>query len=167
MRLNALSLTPNGWADFDEISRTGETAEIESMATDVNERRKDGTTALFRAVLAGDRTLVHQLAEQGADLNAKDMWGRTALIVASINGHIDVVQTLLDYGATINAQNHNGMTPLIEAVLGEREEVVKLLLERGADANIKNRHGASAFDFAAWRSDRIKQLLQKPMGKKR
>ncbi len=120
---------------------------------DVNERDKDGRTALMEAVGQWHygpegpeirrAEVVRLLLHAGADPNARDKDGNTALIEAAWDA--DAVLELIRGGADANAQNNRGLTPLINCA---SPEVVRVLLANGADASLRDKEGRTALDEA-------------------
>jgi len=126
----------------------------------------DGTTALHRAVLAGDLETTRQLLSSGADANAANRYGVTPLSLAAASanvalaqallnagakgsseilmtaarsGNADIVRMLADRGADVNTrETSRGETVLMWAVAANRPEAARLLIERGADVNARS-----------------------------
>ena len=121
----------------------------------VDDRDREGTTALHNAAWRGNLDIVRYLIEQGASLNAlMNGGGNTALHNAASIGNIEVVRVLLDAGADVDCRTTWGATPLQWAARQGGEDVVQLLLERGADPRAAGDDGATAF-FAAMDSGHL------------
>jgi uncharacterized protein len=71
-----------------------------AQGANVNDKDKDGKTALIYASEKGNADIVKFLIAQGANVNAKDKDGKTALMYAADKGHTDVVALLKNAGAT-------------------------------------------------------------------
>ena len=66
---------------------------------DVNLGAYGGETALFRAIVRGDISMVHVLLEKGADPNVKNVSGLSALRAAERQGRSDIAELLIRAGA--------------------------------------------------------------------
>ncbi len=75
---------------------------------DVNSKYEHGQTALMRACLWAQTTVVMLLAERGADLNVTAKFNLSALMLAVINRRTAIVQTLLTAGANLNIHGSKG-----------------------------------------------------------
>jgi uncharacterized protein len=122
-----------------QAARFGDVQGVRKYATegfDVNEKTKQGKTALILASAAGHAKVVEALLDLGADVQAHDNNGATALILAATEGHADVVKILLNRGADVAAKDHDGGTALLNAVFfGYREAAAELLkYKQGIDA---------------------------------
>ena len=71
----------------------------ERLHLDIDQRDKDGATALIRAAEKGDLKTVRTLLENGADINAADKNGWTALMKA-VKGHHLKTPTFMPKHAT-------------------------------------------------------------------
>ena len=83
-----------------------------------NFRDHNGRTALFFAVLTGNKIL-RTLLTNGADPDIQDYEGRTPLMLAAIDGESEdgVIDSLIKFGADLNIQDRNGMTVLMWAII--------------------------------------------------
>jgi len=115
---------------------------------DVNEKAKDGSTALMRACKdSGNVDILQLLQSKGADLNAVDERGFTALHYAVEYDLYDSVEFLLGNGAKANIAATDGSTPLFLALLNP--ELTTTLVKRGASAKATLANGASLLHAAA------------------
>jgi len=113
----------------------GDTVTVQTLLTqgaDVNEKSKDGWTALTIAAMKGHVAIVRMLLAAGADVNAKSPSGKTALMLTATIGHTATVQALLAAGADVNAKSPSGKTALMLATEISHTAIVKLLKEAGA-----------------------------------
>ena len=131
---------------------------------DVNDRNKEGKTALMFAVESDVPEVVQVLLDAGADANVKDKQGVTALMLAVKNSLPDVVQILLeDADANTSIKDQQGMTALMYAARSNTTpEIVKKLLGAGADINARDEKGRTALIYAVWKNSNpeiVKVLL--------
>lgn len=117
---------------------------------DVNERGRDGRTALHHAVIDGNQDAIRHLLAFAADVNLADNDGNTALHFAANNHSVDIARVLVDAGAAIDSVDTNGNTPLSNAVFQSRGrgELILYFLSKGADRHRKNNYGVSPVDLA-------------------
>uniref|UniRef100_H3DE10 M-phase phosphoprotein 8 n=1 Tax=Tetraodon nigroviridis TaxID=99883 RepID=H3DE10_TETNG len=83
----------------------------------VNNRQKNGTTALMHAAEKNFLTTVAILLEAGSYVNAQTLTGETALMKACKRGNADVVRLLLEYGADCNISSKHKNTAMYFAKL--------------------------------------------------
>ncbi|MEO8259413.1 MAG: ankyrin repeat domain-containing protein [Acidobacteriota bacterium] len=125
-------------------------ATLGAGAEDATRPSADGTTALHRAVQAGDHGAAQRLLRDGAAVNAATRNGVTPLLLAAINADAVMVEVLLKAGADPNAPLSQGQTILMTAARTGSAEAVRLLLARGADVNARERIlGETALIWAA------------------
>jgi hypothetical protein len=115
----------------------------------VNNKDKEGGTALHYAVASEDIALVQLLLNRGADIEAKSNDKETALHVAAGEGNTAVVQLLLDRGADIEAKSEYERRALHLAAAHRSEAVVQLLLDRGANIMARQYDGGTPLHSAA------------------
>jgi ankyrin repeat protein len=130
----------------------------------LDQRAKNGDTAIMLAVYLEQRELVQRLINAGAQVNQA---GWAALHYAAVVGNHQIMALLLEHHAYIDAETPNKTTPLMLAARRGEMALVKLLIDEGADFSLKNMLGWTAYDFAveAERRD-IATLLQELMQKK-
>jgi len=118
---------------------------------DVDERDRDGRTALHHACIQNDRPLVDLLLAFNAQVASADSAGWTPLHFAARNHQVDIAGALLESGAPVDAADSHGSTPLFRAVFESRGrgDMIEFLLRAGADRDRKNNHGTSPADLAA------------------
>jgi ankyrin repeat protein len=145
--------------DVNTVDRTGDTLLIQAVRQDMpelveylmqrrarlNNRNRNGETALSIAAFTGKTAYVQRLVEAGAEVN---FYGWPPLTYASFNGHVDIADYLLKRGAELNAKTENGSTALFVAARNGHIEVIKLLLKNKADPTIANESGDTAVDAA-------------------
>ncbi len=124
---------------------------IESGAR-VNQKDKDGNTALVYAVDRGLADVVKLLLENGADHNNLIHTARS----------VGVLELLLKYRANVDTRDSYG-TRLHRAANSGKTEEVRLLLKYGADTSIKNNREQTALDLAKRKKHtEIVALLENP-----
>ncbi len=111
------------------------------------------TTALHRAVKAGDLNGLTRVLATGADVNARDNRGRTALMHAVDKGYVLLVEPLLQAQADPNVRAPDGATALFIAAVHGHSEMITMLMKAGADPTIKGPKlkglkGRTATEFA-------------------
>jgi len=115
---------------------------------DINEKAKDGTTALMHACKeSGNVEILKLLESKGADLNVADSNGMTALHFAVEFDLVDSVDFLLANGAKANIAAADGSTPLFLALLNA--DMTATLAKRGASVKATLANGATLLHGAA------------------
>jgi len=110
---------------------------------EINNRDKDGQTALMYAAGTGNDRMVHYLIGAGADVLASTPQGDTALSFAALNDRDTTARLLLEKGAAVDPQDADGRTPLILAAAHGSAKTAAVLLEKGADVNARNINGST------------------------
>ncbi|XP_041355788.1 tyrosine-protein kinase HTK16-like [Gigantopelta aegis] len=103
-------------------------------STPPSHSRKLGVTNLLhRAVLEGDRNLVHRLLRHPKcpNVDAKNSKGSAALHIAAFYGFDDVIDVLLDYSADVKLLDTNGHTALHRACVNNHPGSVAILMSKG------------------------------------
>jgi len=119
---------------------------------DINEKAKDGTTALMHACKeSGNVHFLQLLHTKGAELNAVDENGFTALHYAVQFDLVESVEYLMGCDAKPNIAANDGTTPLFLALLNA--EITSTLVKRGADARATLKNGATLLHAAAEAGD--------------
>jgi ankyrin repeat protein len=132
---------------------TGEVALLQAaldQGSAVDEKDRNGRTALHGAVLDRSLEMVVLLLRYGANVNAEDNAGWTPLHAAASDGQLDIARALLRASAEIDSLDTYGNTPLMRAASSGKEngEMISLLLENFANKNQKNSYGVSPYDLA-------------------
>ncbi len=130
----------------------------------LDQRAKNGDTAIMLAAYLEQKETVQRLIEAGAQVNQA---GWTALHYAAVVGRLDIIEMLIARFAYIDAETPNKTTPLMLAARRGEMNVVKYLIAEGADISLKNMLGWTAYDFAVESERRdIAALLQELMQEK-
>lgn len=106
------------------------TQEIYDMLED---RNKEGETALHAAVEGGYLDIVKMCLEKGGKVRSRRANLAHPLHIAAINGYVEIAKLLVDARAKIEARNANHETPLHKAAAFNKFRMVEFLLEKGAD----------------------------------
>ncbi|GEM_PF-2002240 len=101
----------------------------------VNDKDKDGNSALHYAVWKGDVRIVRAILAYRCDLNTKNKWEFTPLheLVRreETNETKDIALLLISKGAGVNVLTWYGNTPLDIAEIKERTMLIRILKENG------------------------------------
>jgi ankyrin repeat protein len=118
---------------------------------DVNERGKNGQTALMAAAHRGNKEMVTLLLEKDADPNVHNDKGDSALSLAVIRAH-EAVAMLLATKSSVATRNRvdpqTGRTILMDAAQHGMAALTQLLVQKGAKADAKTESGQSALSLA-------------------
>jgi ankyrin repeat protein len=122
----------------------------------LDERDKNGETALHHAATGGHKRVVSLLLKKGAKASKKDQWSRTPLMLACREGHLEVVEVLFEArkGLGLEETDGDGRRALHCAAIGGHKEIVTFLLSKGAQANARDEDGSTPFMLACWK-DRL------------
>lgn len=124
------------------------TLQASTHSTHVNERDKNGFTALMRAVEEGKEELVQELLDAHADTEIGVEEGYTPLMLAAYRGSTSIVQKLLQAGANVNRCDADGKTAVTQAILNGNEEIIRMVLDAGASVETYDRDGYSPLVMA-------------------
>ncbi len=125
---------------------------LKEYKVDINQKDKEGKTALMKAAYLGNLNVVKALLEfKEIDINCKNKYGETARDRAVKEGKLDIVQALDEF-VFKKEQNEDHMpsySPLTTAIIAGDENEVKNLLERKANVNAVEEDGNTPLIFAA------------------
>jgi len=119
----------------------------------VNERTKEGRTALQVTSHEGHSNVVEQLLVAGADPGIADHAGDQPVHYAVLGNTSDTILTLVNRGANVNAGNKQKRTALHLAVVNRKSELVRTLLKAGADGGLQDNAGDSPLHLAVVQGD--------------
>ena len=109
---------------------------------DVNAVDRMGVTALMRAVVLSDVTMVNWLLNKKAFVDQVDSNGMSALHYAALHKALEIGKILIAHGANVNLQDKkNGKTPIGYSIDPQNMIFAKLLLQHGAKTDIPNNRG--------------------------
>ncbi|EAX99507.1 ankyrin repeat protein, putative [Trichomonas vaginalis G3] len=121
-----------------------------SNGANINEKDKDGYSALYIVTLYNYKEMIELLISHGININEKDKNGYTALHFAARKyNRKEMIEILLSHGANINEKDTDGNTALHIATFYNYKETVELLLSHGANINEKNNIGKTALHYAS------------------
>jgi len=109
---------------------------LETDASMVEARDKDGSTPLHCACWKGHLEVAALLVHYGADVNAQNQnehWGTTPLHAAAHANQPAIAQLLIDHGADLKAQDAAGKTPMHHTTFHKAMAAAKVLQKYGAD----------------------------------
>jgi ankyrin repeat protein len=116
----------------------------------VDQRGKDGKTALHHAAEGGHFEVVAYLLCKEARDSIKDRFGNTPLVLACEMGHLAVIGMLLEAreGQGLQEMGAAGWLGLHYAAVGGHKEIVTFLLSKGAQANTRDEQGSTPLMWA-------------------
>jgi ankyrin repeat protein len=124
---------------------------------DLIKRDNEGKTALHRAVIDQQPSVIELMLMQGADVNARDGEGCTPLRMAVVFDRHAVAKTLLDHGADANAKDNYGLSALFEV---KSKTMAEILVKAGAKVNETDKTAQTPLHWAAAaRNDLVAKYL--------
>ena len=96
----------------------------------LEDRNREGETALHSAVEGGYIDIVEICLKKGAKVKARRGNLAQPLHIAAINGYVDIAKLLVAHRAKIEARNANHETPLHKAAAFNKIFMVAFLLEK-------------------------------------
>lgn len=117
--------------------------------TNVQERGKDGISALHIAAGWGHIPLLPLLQQAGLSPDIRDRRHQTPIFAAISHQNREAVAYLASAGADLNATDSLGFSPLLWATaIADADDLPIMLAERGADLTLRNAHGKTARQIA-------------------
>jgi ankyrin repeat protein len=130
----------------------------------LNDRGREGLTALHYAVRGGKLPLIELLLERGAQADALDEAGLTPLLQLSKTRSradpVPVMALLAASGANIDARDETQGTLLMFFARRGNEGAVRWLLAHGADRHARNRSGKAAADLGSAHAGIVRLLTK-------
>ncbi|WP_257296331.1 ankyrin repeat domain-containing protein [Endozoicomonas sp. YOMI1] len=162
-----------GWTPLMAAARYGHGDCVQALlehyvcARAINEKNRNGFTALMLAVIGGDERCTLLLLQQThIYINLTNTNGANALMLAAENGRTECLMMLLKRKEiNANLSDKNGWTPLMKAARHGHGDCVQVLLEHDASSiNAQNNNGSTALMLAADEGDErcASLLLQQP-----
>ena len=119
----------------------------------IQQRDKDGHTALHWAALGGYNEICEILVEKGCPLNehSDNDYGPRPIHWACVNGHVVTVDFFLERGVHIDTSDLNGCSPLLIAAQYGQSLVLSYLLQKGANKFHVDINGDTALHWGAFK----------------
>ncbi|XP_046369336.2 putative ankyrin repeat protein RF_0381 [Haliotis rufescens] len=115
---------------------------LQQTVTDINSRRRDGSTAVMQAVLNGHINVLNLLVSKGVDLTMFDDKGSTLLEKAIQGGNTEIVKYVFNQTRVDINRKHCGLTPVMHAAYCGKLDVFMFFVQKGADLSITDEnHG--------------------------
>jgi hypothetical protein len=124
--------------DWFEAADRGDIAAVKALlsaGSEIDQKDKNGETALMKAAFHGDKAMVDLLLSKGAEVNETNVDGNTADDYAAAHGHKNVMHALESRGATWNgatafqAGYQNALTGNFSDALSKLEKTHKEWLD--------------------------------------
>ena len=152
-------------------SNTAIVTYLADRAENVDQKTKDGKTALYMAAEKGHLEYVKVLAPK-ASIDQTAYKGQTPLHAATICGHLEIVKVLIRHGADVNITDKYDCSPLYFAASAWRytdeakrkyDDIAKELIQEGANINLAESHNQTPLFIAAARGflELVKILVSK------
>ena len=116
---------------------------------DINERGRNGITALYQSCIDPKFKIYKELSERGADIHLPH-YDMMPLEEVAKRGSLEIMSDLLDRGAHINRGDNKNMTALHNACVSCQLDSVKMLLDRGANINLRTSSGETPLYLACY-----------------
>ncbi|KUI62492.1 Serine/threonine-protein phosphatase 6 regulatory ankyrin repeat subunit B [Cytospora mali] len=141
-------------------SYTDEVRDLTKNVTDLNQKDKEGRTALMLSVKSKNHRLTSRLLSLGANTNLRDNNGKTALMMATESEDLPVMEELLSAHADPKVQDNQGYTSLHHASESNPSLAsIQLLLDHGTDPDTQDNRSRTALHLLL---ERLRQILDNP-----
>ena len=135
---------------------------ILNTGIDVNERDKDGNTALINIASSKDEKYrlkkIRAIIDRKTDINIKNNEGFTALMYLAANGEDSSIRALISSNPELDIEDKNGNTALIYAAKNNNEEGARAIIRGKPNLNKQNNEGYTALMIAA--ENGLEELVQ-------
>lgn len=103
------------------------------FSTGLNQKNRDGYSALYLAARWGHTSLVRLLLDRGANFDSHGSKSGGPLQAAAFGGYLETVSLLIERGALLhsNPGSSNFSSPLQAAIASGREPIIQALLDGG------------------------------------
>jgi uncharacterized protein len=115
----------------------------------VNQRNKDGYTALMKVAQSGNAAAVNLLLQHGADACLVNKSGVSAVLAAAAGGHLHIMKLLIQHGADVTATATQGLTVLMQTAVSNQLQVAEFLISKSLSVHAVNEVGNTALHYAA------------------
>lgn len=126
-----------------------------SKGVPIDQKSKDGYTALHFSAMKGDLEIAAFLLDKNADINSISSMGEKPIHIAAAHGHKNMVEFFSSRGVDIDDCNEKGWSALHYAAKNGQVEVIKFLLEKGANIYHKNYKRINPFNIAAYHGQMV------------
>lgn len=112
-----------------------------STGVNLEERDKNGETALFYALDNNRINIARFLIENHADVNVVNYFGRPVVQGAIVNNQYDLIKLMIDHN--LNLQNSNGNSTALTIVCNRKQvnfKILQLFVDKGVDINAKDKN---------------------------
>ena len=154
---------------IDQLKKGIGMSSTQKLENFLNEKNKEGITALHYAVTNGNIKIVQLLKKLGANLDAVTNTGKNIMHIASgSNQPSMLIYLLLNEAQDISSVDENGSTPLHWACYYSAEESVNYLLSLNVDINAQDKENFTPLHLAVSNNsiNIVRLLLQKGADKK-
>lgn len=132
----------------DDVSKISVIKKLIDKGCDINSIDADGRTALHRAALTGQHSLLRSLKDLQANINMVDLYGETLLHLAVLSGSLETVKEVLALDSSqLEKENINRVTPIMRAVSSGHTEIAKYLYSKLSHPQKAN-ESLDLFDYA-------------------
>ncbi len=158
--INAVMVS-SGWTPLHQAAVSGRYEASKVLienGIDLNTLDKRGATALYYAVLSGNReaeNVAVLLLKNGAEFNISAIDGSTPLLIAVQKGKEEAVKLLLEKGADTGSKDKSTQRTMLHfAAIHGYGNIARLLVENGIDIHVQDRFGKTSLGYAEQHGNR-------------